>query len=179
MKGIREGEIRMLEDRYGKARKVELQVERNPFGKEREEVVLVIPGEKGIFLLSKDYYPPGTYRLPTGKIEPGEGIEETVIREGLEETGFYPHISKFLGILTLGFSIPPSRSISYFFLLLPLPGHPRPADRNERISDFIEIPLEDLPKVAEKLRALEGPWHEWGLFRAMAVDFASSLLKDG
>ena len=179
MEGIREGEIRTLEDRYGKARKVELQLERNPFGKEREEVVLVIPGEKGIFLLSKDYYPPGTYRLPTGKIKPDEGIEEAVIREGLEETGFYPRISKFLGILTLSFSIPRSRSISYFFLLLPLPGHPRPADRSERISNFVEIPLEELSKIAEGLRALKGPWHEWGLFRAMAVDFVSSLLKDG
>lgn len=177
MEGVRrEEEIRRLEERYGRARIVELHMERNPFGSDREEVVLVIPGRKGILLISKDYYPFGTYRLPTGKIKPDEGIEEAVIREGKEEVGIPPRISTFLGILKLGFSIPPSSSISYFFLLEPISGSPKPLDPEERISDFIEVPLERLPKVAEKLRALEGSWHEWGLFRAMEIEFALSAL---
>lgn len=40
------------------------------------------------------------WSLPGGKMEPGEDIEHTIIREVLEETGYNVNVSKLIGVYT-------------------------------------------------------------------------------
>jgi ADP-ribose pyrophosphatase YjhB (NUDIX family) len=145
----------------------------------RGEVVMLIerPNES-ILLHRKGWYERGVYRLPTGGIEWGEGIEETLIRELDEETGYYDGNQRFLGILDCNFVFQSTalRFVSYLFYLWELKGSLRLPESNEDISDFRDVTVTDLPQVAENLRHVPTPRTGWGVWRAAAHDFAYELL---
>jgi ADP-ribose pyrophosphatase YjhB (NUDIX family) len=145
----------------------------------RGEVVMLIDRPNGSLLLHrKGWYERGVYRLPTGGIEWGEEIDETLHRELEEETGYYAGSQKFLGILDCHFVFKTSqtRFISYLFYLWDLSGTLRLPTSNEDISDFRDIPKIDLPQVAENLRHVPPPRTGWGKWRSLAHDFAFELL---
>jgi 8-oxo-dGTP pyrophosphatase MutT (NUDIX family) len=144
-----------------------------------EEVVLVVPRPGGKVLLhTKAFYPPGTYRLPTGKMNPGEEPDAAFAREFREELGMDGVIDRKLGIqhckLVAG-----SKSIdfiSHIYLARESDFQPIPQDEDEQITGFKEVQLVELSQTADDLMNLTGKWRDWGRFRALAHEFAAKAL---
>jgi ADP-ribose pyrophosphatase YjhB (NUDIX family) len=65
--------------------------------KVRVGVAIVIRDEQGRILLERRI-DCGLWGLPGGRIEPGESISETVIREAREETGLNVEVIRLLGV---------------------------------------------------------------------------------
>ena len=76
--------------------------------KVRVGVAIVIRDGQGKILLERRS-DCGLWGLPGGRIDPGESISETVIREALEETGLVVEITCLLGV----YSDPEDRIVSY------------------------------------------------------------------
>lgn len=132
-----------------------------------------------LLLHRKGWYERGVYRVPTGGIEWEDGIIDTLHRELEEETGYYDGHQEFLGILDCHFVFQDNatRFVSYLFYLWDLSGTLRLPISNEDISDFRDVPKEELPMVAEELRRVPPPRTGWGEWRAFAHDFAYELLN--
>jgi ADP-ribose pyrophosphatase YjhB (NUDIX family) len=145
----------------------------------RGEVALFILRPSGNMVLhTKDFYPEGIYRVPTGGIEPGEAVVTAVHREAREETGLTVAIERCLGVLEYEFryrreTLP---FVSYVFLLREHSGQLCPQDEGERITSLQEVPLTELETVARNLRALEADWRDWGHYRAIAHSFVTEVL---
>lgn len=137
----------------------------------RGEVVMVIPNEQGhVWLHTKDFYPEGVYRLMTGGIDPGEKPDKSLLREVKEETGFTVKIDRCLAVITYTLTAAEDTLpfASYVFLTRPVAGQPHPTDPGERITHFKAVPVAELLPVVHHLRALTGPFQDWGIFRAIA-----------
>ena len=140
------------------------------------EVCMVIRRPTGNVLLSiKTFYPRGAYRLPTGGIDRDEPILEALARETLEETGLHLEARRFLAALSyLDGPAGPSVFHSFAFLLDDPTGAPiTPLDEHEQIESYIEVPVRELPAVADRLARIApegGPgianWDAWGRFRS-------------
>lgn len=143
------------------------------------EVVLVLRRPDGRVLLhTKPFYPPDTWRLPSGGVEPGESPQAAAAREIAEETGRPARLERLLGILTYqvrgaGETIPFG---SYVFLVATPGGRPAPRDAGERIAGFRWVPPHELEGVAAHLRGLAPPWRGWGTFRSLPHRFVAGLL---
>jgi len=151
-------------------------------GASRCEVVLVIRCPNGKVLLhTKSFYPPGVYRLPSGRVGWGEDVVEAALREAREETGLKVEIERFLGLLEyeLSWGEEVLSFVSYVFLLRPSPGEPVSSDVDEAITAFREVAIEELKVVAEDLRSFSREWADWGRFRALAHELASESLGGG
>jgi 8-oxo-dGTP pyrophosphatase MutT (NUDIX family) len=142
------------------------------------EVCMVVRRPSGNVLLSiKTFYPRGAYRLPTGGIDKDEPILDAVLRETLEETGLAVDVRRFLAALTYqdGGGGPPVFHTFAFLLDDPSGSPVAPLDLHEQIESYTEVPVSDLPRVAERLEhiAPDGApgipnWDAWGRFRAHA-----------
>src|SRR5712671_2023524 len=55
-------------------------------------------GPVEILLVHRTRYSDDEWSLPKGKIEPGESLEQTAVREVREETGCEVHVGEFLGV---------------------------------------------------------------------------------
>ena len=146
----------------------------------RGEVVLAIerPG-RCVLLHRKGWYEPGVYRLLTGGIDLDETVETTLVRELEEETGLTLGATHFLGVLDCHIHHD-SRMIpfvSYVFHLSHTEGVLRLPHTAEDISDFRDVPIADLPSVAEDLRHVPPPRTGWGHWRAIAHDFVYEMLE--
>ena len=145
----------------------------------RGEVALLILRPSGNLLLhTKDFYPEGIYRVPTGGIEWGENVVTAMHREAREETGLTVAIERCLGVLEYEFRYREETLpfVSYVFLLRENGGQLCPQDKGERITSFQEVPLTGLEVVARNLRAIEADWRDWGYYRAIAHSFAAEVL---
>lgn len=146
----------------------------------RGEVVMVIdrPGNT-VLLHRKSWYEPGIYRLPTGGIERGESIELTLERELKEETGLRIIDGQLLGILVCDIAFERKRLQfpSVIFRLVELEGELQLPDSPEDISDFRDLPIDDLPRTAARLRKIPAPRTGWGRWRAAAHDWTHELLQ--
>jgi ADP-ribose pyrophosphatase YjhB (NUDIX family) len=133
-----------------------------------------------VLLHRKGWYERGVYRLPTGGIKLDEDVEHTLYRELEEETGFHDAGARFLGILDccITFRSDSCQFVSYLFYLSKLKGSLRIPKSKEDISDFRDIPMSELPAVAENLRSVPPPRTSWGEWRALAHDFAYELLSE-
>lgn len=140
------------------------------------EVCMVVRRPTGNVLLSiKSFYPRGAHRLPTGGIDRDEPILEALLRETREETGLRLVAARFLAALTYldGPGGPPVFH-SFAFLLDDPSGAPViPLDLHEQIESYLEVPVSDLPAVADRLDRIPpdgapgiGNWDAWGRFRA-------------
>lgn len=140
------------------------------------EVCMVIRRPAGTLLLStKTFYPPGAYRLPTGGIAVGEGIEAALRRESHEETGLETVLRRFLAVISYRARGEPAPCFHTFaFLLDETGGTLGSLDPDEEILDYREVAPAELPTVADALSAIAsspgdriaGDWRDWGRFRA-------------
>jgi len=67
--------------------------------------------------------------------------------------------------------------VSYVFHLPQTEGVLRLPHTAEDISDFRDVPIADLPSVAEHLRHVPPPRTGWGRWRAVAHDFVHEMLE--
>jgi 8-oxo-dGTP pyrophosphatase MutT (NUDIX family) len=145
----------------------------------RAEVVLVVPDDLGdIWLHTKHFYPPDTYRLMTGGIDFGEKPAAAALREAKEETGFALTLTRCLGVITCRFfdGAEPMPFASYLFLTTPGQGQPQPVDESENIAGFVAVSPAELKKTARQLESLAGRFTDWGRFRAISHDLAAAAL---
>jgi len=142
----------------------------------RGEVVFVVQQPVGLILHTKDFYPPGTYRLPSGGVRWGESVLSALHREAQEEMGL--KVDCFLGLLEYEFCCQGETMpfVSYVFLVREAGGELAPQDKEERILSFCQVPVAKLSAVADSLRAMEGDWRDWGEFRAIAHDFVVEMM---
>lgn len=136
----------------------------------RGEIVLAMPRPGGRVLLhTKDFYPAGAFRLPTGGIDIGEPVVEAALREIGEETGLAARLERLFGVVEYEFrhageSMP---FVSYVFLTGETREKPHVTDASERITEFREVEWQALLGIAEGLERLPGEWNDWGRFRAI------------
>jgi ADP-ribose pyrophosphatase YjhB (NUDIX family) len=182
-------EIEELVKRYGpiKRRSLSLEIGRRHFedwqralAKRCGEVVLVVRWHDEVILHCKDFYPPGTYRLPSGGVKWGESVLSALHREAREEMGLEIEVEHFLGLLEYEFRCQEETMsfVSYVFLVRGIGEELAPQDEEEQIASFQQVPLAELPAVAASLRALEEEWRDWGEFRAIAHDLVVETMGD-
>ena len=151
----------------------------------RGEVVLAIERpDRCVLLHRKGWYEPGVYRLLSGGISRDEAVATALARELEEETGLTLDTTHFLGLLDCHIHYSPfaiRRSlevsfVSYVFYLSRTEGVLRLPQTAEDITEFRDVPLADLPAVAEELRHVAPPRTGWGRWRALAHDFVYEML---
>jgi ADP-ribose pyrophosphatase YjhB (NUDIX family) len=145
----------------------------------RGEVVLAIerPG-RCVLLHRKGWYEPGVYRLLSGGIDWDEAVETTLARELEEETELTLDTTHFLGLLDchIYYASQEVSFPSYVFHLPCTKGVLRLPQTAEDITEFRDVPIADLPSVAEDLRHVPPPRAGWGRWRAVAHDFVYEML---
>ena len=105
----------------------------------RGEVIMVIVRPNGNVLLhTKDFYPPGVYRLLSGRVLWNDNVEQTLHREVKEETSLQVNVARFLGLIEYDFqcrgrTLP---FVSYLFELHETGGELCCLDQREGITDF-------------------------------------------
>lgn len=140
-------------------------------GRRRAEVGMAIRRPNGAFLLqTKAFYPPGTFRLPTGGIKQGEDVEHALLREVHEETNLTVEIESATAVLEYTTTEGVAVFRTYLFLLRELAGELAVNDPDEQISGWLEADATGLKDAAERLRTLDGTWGPWGAFRAVPLD---------
>ena len=145
------------------------------------EVVMVIRRPRGkVLLVTKEFYPAGVYRLPSGQMEQDECPKDTLQREVLEETGLHAQIERCLCVISCILSSGPRRVeyLSYVMLTQETAGKAVARDTEEQITGFDEVDPCNLSDVAKQLRELSDPWRDWGRFRALAHDFVYRVMCD-
>jgi len=144
----------------------------------RSEVVMVIPRTDGrVLVMTKEFYPEGVYRLPTGKLHGDESPDDGLRRELFEETGFRLG-ARSLGIIKYCFQCDGRNSTltSYMYMMDPTDDETVSQDADEQISGFDYVTAAEIKAIAERLRNLPGRWRDWGLFRAIAHDCVADAL---
>ena len=144
----------------------------------RGEVIFVVKRPGGLILHTKDIYPPGTYRLPSGGVSWGESVLSALHREVREEMGLEIEVERFLGLLEYEICCKEEMLAfaSYVFLVRGGEGELIPQDEEEHILSFRQVPLAELAAVADSLRAIEEDWRDWGEFRAIGHDFVVEVM---
>lgn len=175
-------ELEELARRYGAPQRVHATIDDSfddPIRREDRwgEVAMVIRRPNGKLLLSiKTFYPRGAYRLPTGGIHHGEAVLDALVREGHEETGLDLEVRRFLAHIAYRGASGEERLFHTFAFLLDERGGTLGAlDESERIEDWREVEVAELPEVAAFLDDLPtsgtldigGDWRAWGKFRAV------------
>ena len=138
------------------------------------EVCMVVRRGNGkLITMTKTFYPPDIFRLPTGGIEAGETILAALQRETLEETGLVTRVERFLAIVIQEHAGQPIFA-SFAFLLQEVEGTLGALDEHEHVAAYREIAPTEIITLAEQLEQVgEGyspelhmHWADWGAFRA-------------
>lgn len=153
-------------------------------GRKRDgEVVLAIRRPDGLLLLhTKPFYPPDTWRMPTGGVEWGETPAEAARREIAEETGLPARPDRLLGVLTYEVLAEGETALVHFasavFLALAPDETPVRHDPQEQISGYRWVAPAALREIAERLCRLPPDWEDWGRYRALAHLFTAAALEE-
>lgn len=140
-------------------------------GGRRCEVAMAIRRPSGrILLQTKSFYPPLTYRLPTGGIKEGEDVEHALLREVHEETNLSVEVERPVAVIDHVAAGGRVAFRSYLFLLMETGGEFRVNDPKERISGWEDCDIAGLERAIGQLRGLRGEWEHWGRFRAVPLD---------
>ena len=172
-----------LRKRYGKFPLVEAVLATGDFaplrgGGRRSEVAMAIRRPSGgILLQTKAFYPPGTFRLPTGGIKDGEDVEHALLREVHEESNLDVEIERLVAVIDHSAVENKSPFRSYMFLLREVGGTLKVNDPDEKISGWDERDLAGLERAAHDLRSLDGTWRRWGQFRAVALEVLAGAVR--
>jgi membrane protease YdiL (CAAX protease family)/8-oxo-dGTP pyrophosphatase MutT (NUDIX family) len=142
------------------------------------EVVLVLQRPSGQLLVhTKEFYPAGTQRLPSGGIQQGESVLAAARRELLEETSLSSNEIQPLGLVT--YTVRHGRGRLFFhswIIHARIDGKPVARDADEQIAGYDWIEPAALSQAAANLRDLPAEWNSWGRFRATAHDAAAQWL---
>lgn len=130
--------------------------------------------------MTKEFYPEGVFRLPTGKLHRAERPEDGIRRELLEETGFELPATP-IGAITYRFESDHRNSMlaSHIYKVEPTDEVPFCQDSDEGICGFGYASREELRMMAAQLRSLSGRWKDWGRFRAIVHDVVADILENG
>lgn len=145
------------------------------------EVCMVVRRPNGCLLTAmKVFYPAGAFRLLTGGIAHGEGIEAALLRETAEETSLTVVVRRFLAVIEYyeGAVFAPDSAplfATLAFLLDEVGGTLATQDVDEQIGAFREVAPVELLGLAEVLEGvpavfhpeIDGSWQDWGRFRAV------------
>ena len=188
-------EIAALAAQYGEPRRAAVALVGRPFSPLTKpdrvgEVCMVVRRKNGKLLTAiKTFYPPGAFRLLTGGIKRGEGIEAALMRETWEETGLETRLQQFLAIIEYRFAdtaaAAPPDFVTYALLLDEQAGALAVQDPDEQLSEFRELAPDELPALADVLESLGatysadigGRWADWGKFRAVVHREVAAALR--
>ncbi len=166
-------------DRHYMSRYMEYLARTKQGASDGRQVVMVLlrPGGK-VLVSSKYFYPESVFRLPTGGINPFESPEEAFERETWEETGLTPSIERKLAVMVHHCINEGDRVdiASHVFLGSETSATPAPTDPGDRIREYREVSITELPAIANQLRGLFGRWQGFGRFRADAHDLVAQCL---
>ena len=155
----------------------------NPVRNNQREVVFLLQNKEGkILLITKRYYPPGLFRLPSGQPHPGETISQAFEREVYEEIGFKPKKYDLSAVVetrfTTGFKT--KNFISYIFSAdFPLIKIDL-EHTDKEISNYKFVPKEELNKYLANMLSLPSSykkWLPWANFRSLAFKAAIEILR--
>jgi 8-oxo-dGTP pyrophosphatase MutT (NUDIX family) len=152
----------------------------------------------GLLFHTKTIYPESVFRLPTGGIQQGEGVLETLEREIYEETGLvvgtsdgHVRLQRYLGVITYALEHVELQQIfhyaTYHFLVeMPPNAQLDPQDEEELLGGWLWTPASQMAQMAERLEnvhLIAPDWGDWGRYRAIshrfvAKDCASLLIPD-
>jgi len=170
-----------LRKKYGKVRIVQPVLPVVDFppvsGRRKGEVAMAIRRpDDTILLQTKEFYPVGTFRLPTGGIKDGEDVEHALLREVHEESNLSVEIEQL--VAAIDYLAPDGRATfrTYLFLLRETGGELKVNDPKERISGWEQRDPAGLLRAAEELRAIDEGWQRWGHFRALVLDILHDAL---
>jgi len=172
-----------LRKRYGKFPLVAAVLANADFapvrgGGRRSEVAMAIRRPSGgILLQTKAFYPPGTFRLPTGGIKDGEDVEHALLREVHEESNLDVEIERLVAVIDHRALAGKTPFRSYMFLLREIGGTLKVNDPDEQISGWDERDVAGLESAARDLRGLDGSWRRWGQFRAVALEVLAGAVR--
>jgi 8-oxo-dGTP pyrophosphatase MutT (NUDIX family) len=143
------------------------------------EVVLVIPrpGRK-VLVHTKNFYPSGVWRLPTGGLHRGERIDDAIRREAREETGNDLLPCRFLFHLRFRWEGAPKQFDSYGFLTTEPSVRIESRDPREQITAFRDVGRDEFEALTRTLEGMMGSWFSWGRFRAAPHRFLLQLWPD-
>jgi 8-oxo-dGTP pyrophosphatase MutT (NUDIX family) len=152
-------------------------------GLKRAEVLMAAVNPQGeIWVHQKRDNPGKVWRLPTGKLEPGEAADAALPREIMEEFGKPLPVVRPLGILEFRVAGLPEPFLSHLYLLEAGDHVPQPLDESEGLDDFRAVPPEELYRLGLRLRSLmpdDGNGLRsvfWGHFRATEQELTADLL---
>lgn len=167
--------LSLLRKRFGKVPIIQPALTSTDFpplrGGRRAEVAMAIRRPTGgILLQRKAFYPPDTFRLPTGGIKEGEDVEHALMREVYEESNLAVDVERVVAVIE--HTGPEGRALfrSYLFLVSETGGELKVNDPNEQITGWEERDLAGLRAAMAQLRGLDGTWQRWGQFRAITLD---------
>lgn len=151
----------------------------------------------GILLHHKAFYPGPAFRLPTGGVDPGETVWDTLVREIYEETGLIVKtgedgagdvvVEDFLGVVSYGFHHQRldqhfSFATYHFLVQAPAQAEPHPLDETEKVDGWRWASPADLRTQAIVLASLDTTapdWADWGRFRSLSHHFVADRLGAG
>lgn len=196
LNGEIEAQVRELAAQYGEPQRVHAELRSQLFSPISEsdrygEVCMVIRRPNGRLISAiKTFYPAGAHRLLTGGINHGEAIETALLREVWEETGLEVAVARFLAVIEYWLADheranDEPRFATFAFLLDERGGVLAPHDPNERLAEYRELTVEELPVVARTLAnigagyddEIGGRWSEWGQFRAVVHEAVYEALR--
>jgi NAD+ diphosphatase len=131
------------------------------------EVVLVIPRpDRKVLVHTKNFYPSGVWRLPTGGLHRGERIDDAIRREASEETGNDLAPARFLFHLRFRWEGAAKQFDSYGFLTTEASMRIESCDPREQITAFRDVGRDEFSAITRSLDGMMGSWTSWGRFRA-------------
>ncbi len=148
---------------------------------------------EAVLLHRKTYYPANAWRLPTGGIERGESVLDTLAREIEEETSFQiekgpnpVRIEAFLGVLSYEmFHQTEQRTHTFatwhFLVSAPPNAQPVTLDPDEHLDGWDWRSIDEMGTVADELEqitARDSQWYHWGRYRALSHRFVKQEIRD-
>src|SRR3954447_11197826 len=93
-----------LRKRYGKVPLIQPALTSMDFpplrsGRRSEVAMAIRRPSGGILLQTKAFYPPATFRLPTGGIKDGEDVEHALLREVHEESTLAVDVDRVIAVI--------------------------------------------------------------------------------